>query len=68
MLNENGIEGFYQVLSDIAKAKKWVNISQEIGASRKSLYKSLSKIGNPNFKTILKALNSLSIDITFKPV
>ncbi len=66
MLKENGTEGFYQALGDIAKAKGMSDISKKVGVGRESLYKSLSKKGNPNFNTIIQTLKSLNIDINFK--
>jgi probable addiction module antidote protein len=65
MLDENGTQGFLEALGDIAKAKGMGNISKETGLGRESLYKSLSKNGNPSFNNVVKTLNALNIDFSF---
>ena len=67
MLDENGIEGFYKALGDVAKAKGMSKIAKTTGLGRESLYKALSTKGNPNFSTVLKTLNALDINISFTP-
>jgi probable addiction module antidote protein len=65
MFDENGTQGFLQALGDIAKAKGMGNISKETGLGRESLYKSLSKNGNPSFNNVVKTLKALDIDFSF---
>lgn len=67
MLNENGVEGFLRALGHIAKAQGMGDIAKKTGLGRESLYKSLSDTGNPNFKTVIKTLNALELDIDFIP-
>lgn len=66
MLDENGLEGFYKALGDIAKAQGMSKIAKTTGLGRESLYKSLSVDGNPNFNTVMKTLQALNIDIHFQ--
>jgi probable addiction module antidote protein len=65
MFDENGTQGFLEALGDIAKVKGIGNISKETGLGRESLYKSLSKNGNPSFNNVVKTLNALDIDFSF---
>ncbi|KFI92405.1 addiction module antidote protein [Bifidobacterium saguini DSM 23967] len=46
-------------LGNVAKARGMSQIAKEAGVGRESLYKSLSKDGNPSFQTILKVINAL---------
>lgn len=65
MLDENGLDGFYKALGDVAKARGMSFVAGAAGLSRESLYKALSVKGNPNFKTVIKTLNALDINIGF---
>ncbi|KAB8289326.1 addiction module antitoxin [Bifidobacterium ramosum] len=46
-------------IGDVAKARGMGQIAKEAGVGRESLYKSLSKDGNPSFATILKVIHAL---------
>lgn len=46
-------------LGNVAKARGMGQIAKEAGVGRESLYKSLSKDGNPSFATILKVVHAL---------
>lgn len=46
-------------IGDVAKARGMGQIAKEAGVGRESLYKSLSKDGNPSFATILKVVHAL---------
>ncbi|MCH9276347.1 putative addiction module antidote protein [Bifidobacterium amazonense] len=46
-------------LGNVAKARGMTQIAKEAGVGRESLYKSLSKDGNPSFATILKVIHAL---------
>ncbi|EPI43377.1 addiction module antidote protein [Gardnerella vaginalis] len=52
------------VLRDIAKAHGMSKLAQETKLNRESLYKSLSKEGNPSFATISKILKALGLHMT----
>lgn len=46
-------------IGDVAKARGMGQIAKEVGVGRESLYKSLSRDGNPSFQTILKVIHAL---------
>ncbi len=48
-----------EVLGDIARSKGMASIAKKTGLGRESLYKSLSKGGNPGFITVLKVVQAL---------
>ncbi len=50
-------------LGDIARAKGMTDIAEETGLSRTSLYKALSRGGNPDFGTVVKVLHSLGLRV-----
>ena len=43
-------------------------IAKEAGVGRESLYKSLSRDGNPSFATIFKVIHALGGRLTIQPV
>ncbi len=49
------------VLGDIARAKGMTDIAREAGLGRESLYKALSRKGNPEFSTVLKVVKALGL-------
>jgi probable addiction module antidote protein len=48
-------------LGDIARAKGMSQIAQAAGLGRESLYKALSREGNPEFATVLKVMRVLGL-------
>jgi probable addiction module antidote protein len=50
-------------LGDVARAKGMSKVAQDAGLGRESLYKALSKDGNPEFATVLKVLHALGLKI-----
>ena len=46
-------------LGNVAKARGMTQIAKDAGVGRESLYKSLSKDGNPSFQTIAKVIHAL---------
>ena len=50
-------------LGDIARAKGMTQIARETGMGRESLYKALSKGGNPEFRTVQKVVRSLGLKL-----
>jgi probable addiction module antidote protein len=50
-------------IGDVARAKGMANIAEEAGLGRESLYKSLSKDGNPSFATVLTVLSILGVSL-----
>lgn len=55
-------------IGDIAKARGMGQIAKEAGVGRESLYKSLSKEGNPSFRTIVKVVDALGGRLVIEPV
>lgn len=55
-------------IGDIAKAQGMSTIAQQAGVGRESLYKSLSKDGNPSFQTMLKVIHALGVNLTVTPL
>lgn len=55
-------------LGDIARARGMGRIAAEAGVGRESLYKSLSREGNPSFQTIVKVVRALGGRISIQPV
>jgi len=52
-----------QALGNIAKARGMTEIAHKTGLRRESLYKALSRDGNPEFATVLKVVNALGIKL-----
>jgi|ERR1700687_5736446 probable addiction module antidote protein len=50
-------------LGDVARAKGMTQIAQAAGLGRESLYKALSKEGNPEFATVLKVMHALGFKL-----
>ncbi|HEV2653263.1 MAG TPA: addiction module antidote protein [Rhizomicrobium sp.] len=48
-----------------ARSKGMSQIAKDTGLGRESLYKSLSKDGNPEFMTVVKVAQALGLRITF---
>ena len=53
-------------LGVIARAKGMSSVAKETDLGRESLYKALSKKGNPEFGTIIKVMSSLGLQLTAK--
>ena len=48
-------------LGDVARAKGMADIARETGLGRESLYKALSREGNPEFRTVQKVIGALGL-------
>jgi probable addiction module antidote protein len=57
---------FTHALGVVARAKGMTEIARKTGLTRESLYKALSKDGNPEFATVLKVLRALDLKIVTK--
>jgi probable addiction module antidote protein len=55
-------------LGVVARTKGMTHLANETGLGRESLYKSLSRRGNPSFSTVLKILTALGVEIRAFPV
>ena len=52
------------VIGDIARSKGMSQLARELNLSRKGLYKSFSKEGNPSFLTVMDVLDNLGYGIS----
>jgi len=62
-LEENDPTLVSAALGDIAKAKGMTDIAKKTGLGRESLYKALSREGNPEFSTVMKVINALGLKL-----
>ena len=62
-MEENDPDLLLTVIGDIARSKGMSQLSKELNLSRKGLYKSLSKEGNPSFTTVMNVLNNLGFQL-----
>jgi probable addiction module antidote protein len=62
-LEEGDPARFTAALGDVARAKGMTEIARQTGLGRESLYKALSRDGNPEFATVLKVVQSLGLKL-----
>jgi len=58
------ISGIARAVGDIARAKGMTQVAKDSGLSRESLYRALSKEGNPSLSTILKVLSAVGLRLS----
>lgn len=61
-------DGILLALYDIARANNLSQMAEKIRVNRVSLYKMLTKGGNPSFRNILKVLDAVGVGLRFVPV
>ncbi|MDR1904393.1 MAG: putative addiction module antidote protein [Treponema sp.] len=66
-MKENDLETLFDVIGAIARSKGMAAIAKETGLNRESLYKSLSRDGNPSFSTVSKVLDILGYKLQILP-
>lgn len=54
-------------LGDIARAQGMSKVARSTGLGRESLYKTLSREGNPQLKTVLKVFSSVGLKLKAVP-
>lgn len=54
-------------LAQVAKAHGFSRMAKKVSLSRSGLYKTLSRRGNPEFKTFLGLLHASGLQMSFKP-
>lgn len=59
--------GIARALGDIARARGMTHVAKEAGLSRESLYRALSKDGNPSFATVLRVTKALGVKLHAEP-
>lgn len=62
------VAGIARALGDIARSKGMSSVARDAGLSRESLYKALSKEGNPSFATILKVAKAIGVRLHAEPL
>ena len=55
-------------LGDIARAKGMTKVAEAAGLGRESLYKALSREGNPELSTILRVVKALGLRLHASPI
>lgn len=55
-------------LGDVARARGMTAVAKEVGASRESLYRSLSEDGNPLFMTVSRVLRAFGLGLRVVPL
>lgn len=68
ILEENDPALLAAALGDVAKARGMTQIARETGLSRESLYRALSKEGNPELGTVMKVLKALGLRLSAEPI
>jgi probable addiction module antidote protein len=63
-LQEESQEMFMLALRDVAKAKGIALATKETSLNRETLYRMLSKKGNPNLSSLNKLLDTLGLTLT----
>ena len=64
LYEDAGVEGILQGLREIGLATgRMSEMAQKAGVARTTLYRSLSTNGNPAFKTVHAALETLGLDL-----
>lgn len=51
----------------VARSEGMAQLSRETGLSRESLYRALSKNGNPGLPTVLKVMKALGLKVSVRP-
>jgi probable addiction module antidote protein len=54
-------------LGNIARARGMAQIARDSGIRRESLYKALSREGNPEFATVMKVVKALGLKLQAEP-
>ena len=68
VIEDSDREAFLLALKDVAKAQGGMTaIAEKTHVSRSSLYKTLSKRGNPEFNSISKLLHGMGLRLTVEP-
>jgi len=62
-LEENKIDFLLSIIGDMSRSKGMTKLAKELNIDRTSLYKSLVPDGNPSFKTVLKLLDILGLQV-----
>ncbi|EKD27673.1 MAG: hypothetical protein ACD_79C00642G0002 [uncultured bacterium] len=61
---DDGIDNFLNALRDVAKAYSFSHVAKKTKLGRESLYKALSKKGNPSISTLNNVLHSVGLKLS----
>jgi probable addiction module antidote protein len=65
---EDSDEMFLVALRDVAEAKRMTKIACQVGVARETLYRMLSRRGNPTYSNLAGLLNALGLRMRLEPV
>ncbi|MFA5974831.1 MAG: addiction module antidote protein [Elusimicrobiota bacterium] len=65
---ENDPALLLEALAQVARAHGVTHMAKRVSLSRMGLYKTLSKKGNPEFKTFVGILKASGLQLAFKPM
>ena len=66
---EDDVEGLMQAVRNVAEAQGGVaRVAEKTGLSRETLYRTLSKRGNPQVKSLAAILGATGLRLAVKPV
>jgi probable addiction module antidote protein len=66
---ENDVEGLMQAVRNVAEARGGVTrVAEKTGLSRETLYRTLSKQGNPQVRSLAAILAATGLRLAVKPV
>lgn len=67
-LKDDDVDSFLQSLRHLATARGGMTrIARKTGLSRESLYRTLSRRGNPQFRTMLSVIHALGMRVRIEP-
>ena len=66
-LEEDNLDVFLLALRNVAEVHGMTNVSRRAKLNRVSLYRMLSKRGNPEFQSVLQLLNSWGLKLAVQP-
>ena len=66
-IEENDLDTFLLALRNVAEAHGMARVSQQTKLNRVSLYRMLSRRGNPQFQNVLHLLNAWGLKLAVKP-
>jgi probable addiction module antidote protein len=65
VLENEGMEAFFAALKNVVKAHGGMTkVAKDASLGRESLYKALSELGNPAFKTVHEVLGAMGMHLT----
>jgi len=66
-LEENDPAAFRRALGDVARGRSMAAVADASGLGRESLYKALSRSGNPSLDTVQRVVSTLGLTLAVVP-